>query len=178
MSNAANSAQCRPLIQVGCVLVGLAVLLALATAVVVLGPGRSLTQRAAIGSTLVVEVPADRDWAVYSTVSDWRAAVCEVTGADGDEIVLRPDMVQQRLHGWPTWYPQGSFRLDSDARLAASCSGPPGQFAIGPSFGFGHLLLAFGVGSVGILLAVVGLILVIVGAVRRNRAVGSYPRSG
>jgi hypothetical protein len=165
-------------VQVGCVLVGLAVLAALAAAVVVLGPGRSLTQRGAIGSTLAVDVPADRDWAVYSTVSDWRGAWCEVTDADGDQIVLRPDMVQQRLHGWPTWYPQGSFRLDSGARLTVGCSGPPGQFAVGPSFGFGHLLLAFGVGSVGILLAVVGLILVIVGAVRRNRAADSYPRSG
>jgi hypothetical protein len=176
--SASHRARARAL--VGWVLVGLAVLMALTAAVLVLTPAQTMRQRAAIGSTLVVEVPADRDWAVYSSLSTWRAAVCEVTDADGDEIVLRPDMVQQRLPGWPTWYPQGSFRLDQDQPLTVSCGGPAGQFAVGPSVGFGHLLLTAGVGIVGLLMAAAGLILLIMAAVGRNTAPrpGSYPRGG
>ena len=130
------------------------------------GPAQTLPHRGVIGSTLVVDVPADRDWAVYTTSSTWRAAVCEVTAADGRAIVLRPDMVQQRLRGWPTWYPQGSFELDRGQPLTVSCEGPPGQFAVGPSIGFGHLLLVLGVGLVAVLLAVAGLTLFIVAAAR------------
>ena len=180
MSSTTASASHRARALVGWVLVGLAVLLALTLAVLVLAPAQTMRQRAAIGSTLVVEVPADRDWAVYSTLSTWRAAVCEVTDADGDEIVLRPDMVQQRLPGWPTWYPQGSFRLDQDQPLTVSCGGPAGQFAVGPSVGFGHLLLTAGVGVVGLLMAAAGLILLIMAAVGRNTGPrpGSYPRGG
>ena len=169
MSSAASPAPYRPLVQVACVLVALAVLLALAVAALVLGPGRALTHRGAIGSTLSVDVPADRDWAVYATLSTWRAAACELTDADGDEIALRPDMVQQTLRGTPTWYPQGSFRLDQDQRLTVRCVGPPGQFAVGPSVGFAHLLLTLGVGLVAVLLSVAGLILLVVAAARQSR---------
>jgi hypothetical protein len=180
MSSTNASASHRARALVGWFLVGIAVLLALTVAVLALAPAQTMKHRAAIGSTQVVEVPADRDWAVYSTLSTWRAAVCEVTDADGDEIVLRPDMVQQRLPGWPTWYPQGSFRLDQDQLLTVSCGGPAGQFAVGPSVGFGHLLLTAGVGIVGLLTAAAGLILLIMAAVGRNTAPrpGSYPRGG
>jgi hypothetical protein len=178
MSSAATSGSSRTLVQVGCVLVGLAVPLAVAVPVLVFGPSRHLTERGAIGSTLVVDLSADRDWAVYTTLSTWRAAGCAVTDADGDVIVLRPDMAQQTLRGTPTWYPQGSFRLDQDRRLSVRCDGPPGQFAVGRSVGFGHLLLSFGLGLVGVLAAAAGLILLIMAAVRRNRVpgAGTYPR--
>ena len=157
MTSAVTSAPYRPLVRVGCVLLGLAALLGLVAAVLVLGPAQALNQRADIGSTLVVDVPADRDWAVYSTLSTWRAALCDVTAADGRPIVLRPDMVQQTLHGWPTWYPQGSFELDRAQQLTVRCEGPPGQFAVGRSVGLGHLLLTLGVGLVAVLVAVAGL---------------------
>ena len=178
MGSAAGSSPYRPLILLGGGLVGLAVLAALAAAVLVLGPGQTLTHRGAIGSTLIVDVPADRDWAVYTTLTTWRAAGCELTDADGREVVLRPDMVQQRLRGRPTWYPQGSFRLDQDQRLTVSCQGPPGEFAVGPSVGLGHVLLSLAVGLVAVLLAVAGLVLLIVGAVRASRRSGAGPRSG
>ena len=108
MTGVGTPAPYRPLVRAGFVLLGLAALLGLVTAFLVLAPARAMKQQTDIGSTLVLDVPADRDWAVYSTLSTWRAAVCEVT-ADGRPIVLRPDMLQQTLHGWPTWYPQGSF---------------------------------------------------------------------
>jgi hypothetical protein len=173
MISAADPAPGRTLLRVGCVLLGAAVLLALAVAVLVLGPGRALTQRAAIGTTLVVDVPADRDWAVYTSLSTWRAAGCQVSDADGREIVLRPDMTQQRVIGRPTWYPQGSFRLDRSQPLTILCDGPPGQFAVGRSVGLGHLLLTLGVGLVGALVAVAGLILIIVATARRRRRSGA-----
>lgn len=176
MSSATGSSPYRPLILLGCVLVGLAVLSALAAAILVLGPARTLTHRGAIGSTLVVDVPADRDWAVYTTLTTWRAAGCEVADADGRDVVLRPDMVQQRLRGRPTWYPQGSFRLVQDQRLTVSCQGPPGEFGVGPSVALGHLLLSLAVGLVSVLLAVAGLVLLIVGAVRAGRRSGEGPR--
>jgi hypothetical protein len=177
MISAADPAPGRTLLRAGCVLLGLAVLLALAVAVLVFGPGRTLAHRGVIGTTLVVG-PADRDWAVYTTSSTWRANGCEVSDAHGREIVLRPDMVQQRLRGRPTWYPEGSFRLDRSQPLTISCEGPSGQFAVGPSFGFGHLLLTVGVGVVGFLVASSGLILVIVSAARRSRRPGVLPRRG
>jgi hypothetical protein len=178
MMSAADPAPGGTLLRAGCVLLGLAVLLALAVAVLVFGPGRTLAHRGVIGTTLVVDVPADRDWAVYTTSSTWRANGCEVSDAHGREIVLRPDMVQQRLRGRPTWYPEGSFRLDRSQPLTISCEGPQGQFAVGPSFGFGHLLLTLGVGVVGFLVASSGLILVIVSAARRSRRPGARSRRG
>ena len=178
MTGVGTPAPYRPLVRAGSILLGLAALLALATAVLVLAPAQSMGQRADIGSTLVVDVPADRDWAVYNTLSTWRAAVCEVTAADGRPIVLRPDMLQQTLHGWPTWYPQGSFELNRAQRLTVRCDGPPGQFAVGRSVGLGHLLLTLGAGLVAVLVAVTGLIMVIIGTARRNRWTGPGPRRG
>lgn len=172
MTSPTASAARRPLLQVGLVLVGLAGLLALVTAVLVLAPAQTM-QRGTNGSTLVVDVPADRDWAVYSTLSTWRAAGCELSDADGGEVVLRPDMVQQRLRGWPTWYPQGSFRLDRDQRLTVGCEGPPGEFAVGRSVGIGHLLLTSGLGAVAVLSASAGLIMMGVALARRGGRSGT-----
>ena len=173
MISAADPAPGRTLLRVGCVLLGAAVLLALGVAVLVLGPGLALTQRAAIGTTLDVDVPAGRDWAVYTSLRTWRAAGCDVSGADDREIVLRPDMTQQRVIGRATWYPQVSFRLDRGQSLAVRCEGPPGQFAVGRSVGLGHLLLTLGVGLVGALVALAGLTLVIVAAARGGRRSGA-----
>ena len=166
MISAADPAPGRTLLRAGCVLLGLAVLLALAVAVLVFGPGRTLAHRGVIGTTLVVDVPADRDWAVYTTSSTWRANGCEVSDAHGREIVLRPDMLQQNLPGWPTWYLQGSFELDRGQQLTVSCVGPPGQFAVGPSTGIIYLLLVFVHGLLAALLAMAGLTLIVVAAVR------------
>jgi hypothetical protein len=177
MTGVGTPAPYRPLVRAGFVVLGLAALLGVMTAFLVLAPAQAMKQRADIGSTLVLDVPADRDWAVYSTLSTWRPAVCDVT-ADGRPIVLRPDMWQQTLHGWPTWYPQGSFELDRAQRLTVRCEGPPGQFAVGRSVGPGHLLLTLGVGLVAVLVAVTGLIMVIVGTARRNRWTGGGPRRG
>ena len=152
----------------GGLLLGLAVLL-LAAVALALVPGRTLTTRASNGASVVVDVTADRDWAVYSTLSTWRAAPCELTGADGQPIVLRPDMLQQRLPGSPTWYPQGSFRVASDQPVTVACAGPEGQFAVGRSAGLGWLALTAGVGLVGVLAGLTGVIMIVVTAVRRGR---------
>ena len=178
MTSPATSAARRPLLQVGLVLVGLATLLALVTAVLVLAPAQRMKQRAENGSTVVVDVPAHRDWGVYSTLTTWRAAACDLTAADGRPIVLRPDMMQQNLYGWPTWYAQGSFGLDRGQRITASCVGPPGQFAVGPSAGFLHVVLVFVNGLLAALLAVTGLTLVIVAAVRQHRSSAVHPPRG
>ena len=153
----------------GGLLLGLAALFLLIAALLTFGPGRALDDPADLGETVVVDVPAGRDWAVYSTLSTWRAAVCDLTAADGRPIVLRPDMLQQRLPGRPTWYPQGSFRLDRDQRVTVSCRGPDGWFAVGRSAGLGHLALITGSGLVGILLGLTGLIMIIVTATRGRR---------
>lgn len=168
MSSPIASNTDRLLVRLGSVGVGLAVFLALVVAALVLGPARLLTERGTNGTTLVVDVSAERNWAVYSTLRGWREASCDVFDADGTEIVLRPDMVQQRLRGWPTWYPQGSFRLDRSQRLTVTCEGPPGQFAVGPSVGLGQLLSALGLGLVSVVLAIGGLILLIVTAARQR----------
>lgn len=152
----------------GGVLLGLAALVLLVAAVLVLVPGRTLAVQAPLGSTVQLDVPAGRDWAVYSTLSTWRAAACDLADADGRPIVLRPDMLQQRLPGSPTWYPQGSFRLDRDQRVTVLCTGSEGRFAVGRSAGLGHLVLTGGLGMVGVLLGLAGLILIIIGARRRG----------
>ncbi|HEU4546648.1 MAG TPA: hypothetical protein VFR88_10190, partial [Microlunatus sp.] len=144
----------------GALLLGLAAPVLLAAAALILAPALILGARAPIGSTMVVDVTGGRDWAVYSSSSTWRAAHCDLTGADGQPIVLRPDMLQQRLPGRPTWYPQGSFRLDRDQRVTASCVGPDGQFAVGRSAGLGHLVLTAGVGLIGVLCGLTGLIMI------------------
>ncbi len=153
----------------GSILIGVAVLIGLAVAALVLAPGRTLAARAPIGTTVVVDVPGGRDWAVYTSLSTWRAAACDLTGADGAPMVLRPDMLQQRLPGTPTWYPQGSFRLERGQPVTVVCTGPAGQFAVGRSAGLGHLVLTRGLGFVGLLVGVTGLVMIIVGAVRRGR---------
>ena len=153
----------------GGILLGLAALLLVVAAVPVFVPGRTLAAEAPLGSTVEVDVPSDRDWAVYSTLSTWRAADCDLTDADRRPIVLRPDMLQQRLPGSPTWYPQGSFRLDRDQRITVSCTGPEGRFAVGRSTGLGHLVLTGGLGVLGALLGLAGLIMIIVTAGRRGR---------
>jgi hypothetical protein len=153
----------------GGLLLGLAALFLLIAALLTFGPSQTLDHRADIGETVVVDVPAGRDWAVYSTLSTWRATVCDLTGADGRPIVLRPDMLQQRLPGRPTWYPQGSFRLDREQRVTISCRGPEGRFAVGRSAGLGHLVLTAGAGLVGVLLGLTGLIMMVVTATRGRR---------
>ena len=153
----------------GGLLLGLAALVLLAAAALILVPGLTVAARAPIGSTVVVDVGGGRDWAVYSSLSTWRSAPCDLTGADGQPIVLRPDMLQQRLPGRPTWYPQGSFRLDRDQRVTVSCVGPEGQFAVGRSAGLGHLVLIVGSGLVGVLLGLTGLLMIIVTATRERR---------
>ncbi len=178
MTSPAASAAHRPLVRVGLVLVGVAALLALVTAVLILAPALTMKQRADIGSTLVVDVPADRDWAVYSTLTTWRAAVCDLTAADGRPIVLRPDMLQQNLFGWPTWHAQGSFELDRGERLTVTCVGPPGQFAVGPSMGIIYFLLVLVHGLLAALLAVAGLTLTIVAAARGKRGSAVHAPKG
>lgn len=153
----------------GGLLLGPAALFLLVASALTFGPGRTLDHRADLGESVVVDVPAGRDWAVYSTLSTWRAAVCDLTAADGRPIVLRPDMLQLRLPGRPTWYPQGSFRLDRDQRVTVSCWGPDGRFAVGRSAGLGHLALIAGSGLVGVLLGLTGLIMIMVTATRGRR---------
>ena len=78
-------------------------------------------------------------------------------------------MLQQRLPGSPTWYPQGSFRVAADQTITVGCAGPEGQFAVGRSAGLGHLALTAGLGLVGVLVGLTGVIMIIVTAVRRGR---------
>jgi hypothetical protein len=153
----------------GGLLLGVAVVLVLAAVALALVPGRTLAARAPNGASVVVDVTARRDWAVYSTLSTWRAAPCQLTGADGRPVVLRPDMLQQRLPGSPTWYPQGSFRVTADQPVTVACAGPDGQFAVGRSAGLGWLALTAGLGLVGVLVGSTGVIMIIVTAVRRGR---------
>jgi hypothetical protein len=163
-----------PLITVGLMLLMCAVLAALIVVALVYLPGRMITQRAEIGSTLHVEIPADRDMAVYTTLETWRAAECTLVGAEGESYELRPDMTQQRLAGFPTWYPQGSFEVDRAQPIAVTCQGPAGEFAVGRSVGLGYFLLRYSAGLLGVVLGVVGLIMLIVGgAARRNAATRS-----
>jgi hypothetical protein len=130
------------------VLLMCAVLAALIVAALVYLPGRMITQRAELGSTLQVEIP-DRDMAVYTTLETWRAAECTLVGADGESYELRPDMTS---NGWldsppgirrdrsrstgrsgsrsPVRGRRVSSRSAGPSGLVTSCSGtPPGCWA-------------------------------------------------
>lgn len=149
----------------GSVLLGCAVLVALGLGLLVVVPARQVVS-AEIGTTLSVQVPAG-DRGLYTTSSSWRAAGCVLTAEDG-EIILRPDMTQQDLLGSPTWYAQGSFRLDRPQTVTATCTGPVGRFGIGPVVAIGGVMLRLLVLSLAVLLAVAGLVVLVVGRARRR----------
>jgi hypothetical protein len=151
----------------GAVLLGCAVLAGLGLAAAILIPARQVTSTA-INTTLSVSVPAG-DRGVYTTLSSWRAATCTVTAEDGSTLVLRPDMTQQDLPGSPTWYAQGSVELERAQRITVACTGPAGRFGVGPVVAVGGVLVRVLAGSLTILLAAAGLLLIIVGQLRRRR---------
>jgi hypothetical protein len=133
------------------------------------------------GSPAAVTLTGGREWAIYaaSASSGHPATVCQVASADGRSIALKaPSATFTVQRDGQQWTDVQHFTIDSDGTYAVACETADGgvsRYAIGPQPNFGGF---FG-GIVGSILALIGLpflglvigvVLIVVTAVRRRRA--------
>lgn len=155
----------------GWVSVCLGVIGMLGALAILAAPGLSTAAPVAFGERLTVDVSAG-DHAVYVTPSEeWGSITCTGEVA-GDELGLRPDMMQQSLSFPATWDARGTFVAERGGTVILSCDGPVegAAFTVGPVVSFWHVAVATLLGIASLLVALTGTTLVVIAAAQRRRA--------
>jgi hypothetical protein len=138
------------------------------------------------GTPAAVTLTGGREWAIYaaSGSSGHTASVCQVASADGRSVDLKtPGATFTVQRDGQQWTDVQHFTVESDGTYAVACAPADGggsRYAIGPQPNFGGFFGGI-VGSIAALIGlpflglVIGVVLIVVTAVRRRRA-KAFPR--
>ena len=158
----------RALLWTGIAMIPLAVLVVIA--VVVLAITRIAgAEPTSVGEGVTVDAAAGDELALYAT---GRASGegCTVTGPDGEVLPSRAITHRETLtFDGQSYLLRRTYTVRTDGDQVVRC--PPGGFAVGPRVGvLGTVAAIFGGIGLAALLVVVGIVLMVVGSRRRQRA--------